>query len=105
MLHRDVKPANIFFGNDGQLKVGDFGLSIPVEAREETYTQLTTTGSLVGTPAYASPEQLSGERLDVRSDIYAAGATLYYLLTGRAPFGQTNLVKLLTLITHEIPGR
>jgi hypothetical protein len=103
VLHRDIKPANIFFGSDGQVKVGDFGLSIPTEAREETYTQLTTTGSLVGTPAYASPEQLSGERLDVRSDIYAVGATLYYLLTGRSPFDQTNIVKLLTLITHEVP--
>ena len=101
VLHRDVKPANCFVEEDGTVKVGDFGLSISTEAREET--ELTATGTVFGTPSYASPEQLQGKKLDVRSDLYSVGATLYYLLTGKAPFEGPNLVQLLAAILQEEP--
>ena len=101
VLHRDIKPSNCFVDADGTVKIGDFGLSISTLARDETHAHLTTTGSFLGTPAFASPEQLKGEELDVRSDIYSVGATLYYLLTGHAPFDDPNLVKLVTMVSQD----
>ena len=81
VLHRDIKPSNCFVDRDGSVKVGDFGLSVSSIAHENT--QLTMTGAVMGTPAFASPEQLRGDPLGVRSDIYSVGATLYYLLCGK----------------------
>ena len=104
VLHRDIKPSNCFVDQDGTVKVGDFGLSISTLARADTETQLTTTGSVLGTPAFASPEQLRGDELDIRSDIYAVGATLYYLLTGRAPFDEANLLRLVSIVAQEPPA-
>ncbi|HKS37367.1 MAG TPA: protein kinase [Verrucomicrobiae bacterium] len=101
VLHRDIKPANCFVGADGTVKVGDFGLSISTIARGESL--LTATGSVLGTPAYASPEQLRGEELDVASDIYSVGATLYHLLTGRPPHETTDFVKLITEVLDKTP--
>src|SRR5262245_44611088 len=101
ILHRDIKPSNCFIEGDGHVKIGDFGLSISTLARDETH--LTAGGTIVGTPAFASPEQLRGDELDVRSDIYSVGATLYYLLCGRAPFEESNVVKLLTTIVEQKP--
>jgi uncharacterized RDD family membrane protein YckC len=66
-------------------------------------TRLTRTGTIQGTPQFAAPEQLRGDPLDVRSDIYAVGATLYYLLTGRPPFDDTDLIALLTRVATEVP--
>jgi hypothetical protein len=86
VLHRDVKPANCYLGADGRVKVGDFGLSRSLAAAGH----LTRTGGFVGTPLFASPEQLKGERLDARTDVYSVAATLYYLLTGQAPFQHTD---------------
>lgn len=99
ILHRDVKPSNCFVESDGTVKIGDFGLSISTLSREEP--QLTVSGTFLGTPSYASPEQLRGEPLDVRSDIYSVGATLYHLLTGQAPFEDSNMMKLLTKIAQQ----
>jgi len=101
VLHRDIKPANCFVGADGTVKVGDFGLSISTIARGESL--LTASGSVLGTPAYASPEQLRGEELDVASDIYSVGATLYHLLTGRPPHETTDFVKLITEVLDKTP--
>jgi len=101
ILHRDIKPSNCFLDADGTVKVGDFGLSIPTVARD--VTQLTTTGTIHATPQFASPEQLRGQQLDVRSDIYAVGATLHYLLTGRPPFDDRNLIALVSRIATEPP--
>jgi serine/threonine protein kinase len=75
VLHRDIKPSNCFVDADGTVKVGDFGLAISTLARAEI--QLTTTGRILGTPAFSSPEQLRGDELDVRSDIYSVGVTLW----------------------------
>ncbi|MBL0889534.1 MAG: protein kinase [Gemmatimonadaceae bacterium] len=101
ILHRDIKPANCFIGNDGTVKVGDFGLSRPVESVEQG--RLTQTGLFLGTPVFSSPEQLMGEALDVRADIYAVGATLYYLLTGKLPFDADNAVKLIAVVMSGAP--
>jgi uncharacterized RDD family membrane protein YckC len=101
VLHRDIKPANCFIGADGIVKIGDFGLSISTIARGESL--LTAAGSVLGTPAYASPEQLRGEELTVAADIYSVGATLYHLLTGRLPYETTDFVKLITEVLDKIP--
>jgi len=101
VLHRDIKPANCFVAADGAVKVGDFGLSISTLARGESL--LTASGSVIGTPAYASPEQLRGEDLTVASDIYSVGATLYHLLTGRPPHETTDFVKLITEVLDKAP--
>jgi len=102
VLHRDVKPSNCFIENDGTVKVGDFGLSISTKGQTET--NVTVTGTFLGTPAFSSPEQLKGDELDVRSDIYAVGVTLYYLLTGKTPFKADNLVQFIATVL-ERPAR
>ena len=101
VLHRDVKPSNCFVEEDGTIKVGDFGLSISTLARPES--NLTATGAFLGTPAYSSPEQLRGDELDVRSDIYAVGVTLYYLCTGKTPFTGENVVQILAQVLERTP--
>ena len=102
VLHRDIKPANCFMTPEGTVKIGDFGLSVSTLARGESL--LTAAGSVMGTPAYASPEQLRGEELDVRSDIYSVGATLYYLLTGKTPYSAVEFVKLITEVLEKQPA-
>ena len=101
ILHRDIKPSNCFITNEGAVKVGDFGLSISTLARDVHHE--LDSGGFQGTPQFAAPEQLRGEPLDVRSDIYAVGATLYYLLTGRAPFDARDLHELMVRATTETP--
>jgi uncharacterized RDD family membrane protein YckC len=100
ILHRDVKPSNCFIEQDGTVKVGDYGLSMSTSLGPES-TRLTTDGSQLGTPAYAPPEQMRGRETDVRSDIYSVGATLYYLLTGRAPFEAANPVELIAKVLGD----
>jgi serine/threonine-protein kinase len=83
VVHRDLKPANIVLATDGRVKVADFGVSkLP---GKDPYA-----GAIVGTPAYMSPEQVKGEALDGRSDLFSAGVVLYQLLTGRLPFADPN---------------
>lgn len=96
ILHRDIKPSNCFIDADGSVKVGDFGLSIPSAGREGE-------GTFQGTPQFASPEQLRGGALDVRSDIYAVGATLHYLLTGGAPFESDDFSELIDRVKEAPP--
>lgn len=93
ILHRDVKPANCFVTRSGTVKVGDFGLSRPVERTDGA--RLTQSGLFLGTPIFSSPEQLLGEKLDARADIYAVGATMYYLLSGRLPYEADNVARLI----------
>jgi serine/threonine-protein kinase len=81
IVHRDLKPANVLIGRSGVVKIADFGVAL-----DATSTQLTQVGQAVGTPAYMSPEQLRGERVDARSDLFAFGVTLYEALAGRVPF-------------------
>ena len=97
ILHRDIKPSNCFVHRDGRVLVGDFGLSVAATGDEKS------TGTILGTPGFASPEQLRGDSLDVRSDIYSVGATLFYLLAGRAPFVDRDTTSLLKRVASEPP--
>jgi uncharacterized RDD family membrane protein YckC len=101
ILHRDIKPSNCFVDSDGAVKVGDFGLSISTLARDVHHE--LESGGFQGTPQFAPPEQLRGEPLDVRADIYAVGATLHYLLTGQPPFEARDLRELFSRVTTEMP--
>jgi serine/threonine protein kinase len=101
VLHRDVKPSNCFVSHDGSIKVGDFGLSIPTEDRAESH--LTFGGVVLGTPMFASPEQIMGEALDLRSDIYSTAATLYFLLTGRPPLGGDSVAQVIGSVIKRSP--
>ena len=96
LIHRDIKPANIIYNKtDDYVKLTDFGIArIPDSTR-------TRAGSILGTPLYMSPEQLAGERLDARSDLYSLGVTLYHLLTGSPPFRPKTMAELMRSITHE----
>ena len=106
VLHRDIKPSNCFVESDGRVKIGDFGLSISTMARDVAergphgHVQ-QPRGLFEGTPQYAAPEQLKGQSLDARADIYAVGATLFYLLTGQPPFDDRDLRSLVARVTEE----
>ncbi len=102
ILHRDVKPSNCFIGDHGLVKIGDFGISRSARPAIDT-TQLSRVGHVVGTPSYASPEQLHGAPLDTRSDIYGVGATLFELLTGRTPFVAADLMSMLMAVANDPP--
>ncbi|MGI9033509.1 MAG: protein kinase domain-containing protein, partial [Acidimicrobiales bacterium] len=97
VIHRDVKPANILLTADNRVKVADFGIAkAAIEAAEDSGGDLTQSGAIVGTARYLSPEQVSGERIDGRSDVYALGVVLYEMLCGRPPFsGDTDLAVAL----------
>lgn len=97
LVHRDVKPSNCFLEANGRVKVGDFGLSKTLGGD----VRLTRTGAFIGTPLYASPEQIKGAPIDVRTDVYAVCATLYYLLTGSAPFDSKDAAATLARIVSE----
>ncbi|MHB8510341.1 MAG: serine/threonine-protein kinase [Candidatus Dormibacteria bacterium] len=95
VIHSDVKPENMLADSDGISKLSDFGLAAPIDA------DLTEPGMVSGTPAYMSPEQASGARLDPRSDIYSAGAVLYEFLTGQPPFIAAEPVTLMRMHVSE----
>jgi len=79
LIHRDVKPENVLIADDGRIKIGDFGLARAISTT-------TSTGALIGTVAYLSPELVMGRQADARSDIYSLGIMLYEMITGRQPF-------------------
>lgn len=100
IIHRDVKPSNCFIDTLGRSKVGDFGLSKSLIGD----VNLTQTGAFLGTPLFAAPEQVRGEAVDERTDIYSVGATLFYLLTGKGPF-QGDSFAVIAQIVAEPPTK
>lgn len=98
VVHRDIKPANIMLAHDGVIKVMDFGI-----ARIMGRSRQTRVGHAVGTPTYMSPEQLKGEEVDGRSDLYSLGAVLYELITGRMAFEADSDYALMMKQLHDPP--
>jgi predicted Ser/Thr protein kinase/tetratricopeptide (TPR) repeat protein len=101
IIHRDLKPANLMRTEEGGLFVLDFGTARPVG----TKANLTQSGTVVGTPAYMSPEQAQGGELDARTDVYSLGATLYALVTFHPPFEGATLLELIRRVMFERPAR
>ncbi len=101
VIHRDIKPSNILIDKNGDTFLTDFGIA---KILEEGSPQYTNTGAITGTPAYMSPEQAQGEKLDQRSDIYALGIVLYEMVTGRVPFeAETPLAVILKHLQAPLP--
>ncbi len=99
IVHRDVKPANVFLvaKDVTAAKLLDFGIARYMAAGET----LTRPGEIVGTPGYVSPEQIRGERVDARSDLYSLGCVLFRCLTGRAAFEDDNVLEMLVRVTRD----
>lgn len=92
IIHRDIKPSNIMIANDNRVKVMDFGIA------KLPSSSMTVAGMILGTPYYMSPEQITGQKIDIRSDIFSVGSVLYEVLTGEKAFQGENT----PVITHKI---
>lgn len=103
VLHRDLKPSNILLDASGRLRITDFGLAKRVEGKSD----LTITGQVLGTPSYMSPEQAAAQHAIIGppTDIYALGAILYELVTGRPPFRSESIGEILRQVQHDEPVR
>ena len=99
IVHRDVKPANVMLLPGGEPKLFDFGIAKVADAPGHW----SIAGQVVGTPLYMSPEQAMGEPVDARSDVFALGAVLYFLITGRAPFAAATIPHILLRVLHDDP--
>jgi serine/threonine protein kinase len=99
-LHRDLKPQNLLVGRRGEVKITDFGLALDASG-----TALTQPGTAVGTPPYMPPEQLRGERVDPRADLFAFGCVFYEMLTGRPPFEVPEENAEVSLLARVESGR
>jgi serine/threonine protein kinase len=105
VIHRDLKPGNVLLTQHGDeddfVKVLDFGLVKHIDT--DPQHELTKAGLFMGSPKYMSPEQIRGEHVDARCDVYALGVVMYEMLTGRVPFDRENTVKILMAHMHEVP--
>jgi hypothetical protein len=99
IVHRDIKPSNLLLAEDGNLKISDFGIAKLTDGR----TALTRSGAFIGTPGYLSPEQVRGDPLDGRSDLFSLGVVLYELLARRRPFQGESLTTLIYQILGHDP--
>ena len=101
VIHRDIKPHNMVVERDGTLKVMDFGIArLATRAPKQG---LTEAGMVIGTPEYMAPEQLLGDELDARADLYSAGVVLYECLTGRLPFEAPTPIALIARVLEQTP--
>ena len=100
IIHRDIKPSNLLLTSDGRVKITDFGLAKARASIGHTL-DLTSTGVVMGTPLYMSPEQGRGGHVDHRSDMYSLGATLYFLLTGSPPFEADSAIAIILKHINE----
>jgi serine/threonine-protein kinase len=100
VVHRDLKPENILVTADGKTKIMDFGIALDESARRLTWSGLSST---IGTPDYMAPEQVSGRRGDVRTDIYSLGVILYEMLTASLPYSGPNVYNVMRAKTSEDP--
>lgn len=98
IVHRDIKPGNIVVGAEDRVKVTDFGLAQPPQGEDSALNQ-----AIAGTPGYMAPEQLRGERVDGRADIFAVGCVLYQMLTGRQPFEGATPASIIEKTLHAVP--
>ncbi len=100
IIHRDLKPANILIDRNGKAYLSDFGIAKSRESKN-----LTTDGTMIGTPHYMSPEQIQGKELDPRSDIYSLGVVMFHMFTGKTPFNADSAVSVAVKHLEEQPPR
>jgi predicted Ser/Thr protein kinase len=98
ITHRDVKPRNVLLLDDGRVKLADFGIS---SVKDDP--SLTSTGEVIGSPAFMSPEQAQGEPASARTDLWGLGTTLYFAVEGAPPFGEGEAIPTMRAVVHDAP--